>query len=52
MGLLDFRDGYEFEGGGLPGRLYRYAQQHGIDFAPMSTGAAEYDPNSYGSPQL
>jgi hypothetical protein len=58
MGVLDFRDAYEFdpeayggEGGGLPGRLRRYAQEYGIDLGPTSSGAPKYNPDSYNSPQ-
>src|SRR3984957_4504899 len=58
MGVLDFRDAYEFdpetyagEGGGLPGRLRRYAQQNGIDLGPTPGGPGEYNSDSFASPQ-
>jgi hypothetical protein len=53
MGVLDFRDAYEFdpesyggEGGGLPGMLRRYAQEYGIDLGPTASGAREYNPET------
>jgi len=57
MGVLDFRNAYEFdpetyggEGGGLPDMLRGYAQQ-GFDFDSNPSGATDYNPDDYGSPQ-
>jgi len=62
MGAINFRDGYEFDpesyasGGGLSGMLRRALQEQsllrqGVDLSSTPNGAADYDPDNYGSPQ-